>query len=187
MKWVSHLKTINHHKRLVMELCFRAGLYRQGLMHDLSKYSPVEFLVGAKYFQGNRSPNAAEREAKGYTSAWLHHKGRNKHHLEYWIDYSLDEGTPMTGMKMPVNYVVEMFCDRVAACKTYKKDAYTDGDAYAYYLHSKPHYLIHPDTARLLEFLLKMLRDNGEEKTLLYIKHRLLKNHSHNGRKQYGS
>ena len=91
MKWLEHLKTINHHKRLVMELCFKAGLYRQGLMHDLSKYTPVEFLVGARYYQGHRSPNAAEREIKGYSSAWLHHKGRNKHHLEYWIDYSLDD------------------------------------------------------------------------------------------------
>ena len=69
VKWVEHLKTINHHKKLVMELCFRLGLYGQGIMHDLSKYSPTEFLVGAKYYQGNRSPNAAEREDNGYTSA----------------------------------------------------------------------------------------------------------------------
>ena len=70
MKWLEHLKTINHHKRLVMELCFKLGLYRQGLLHDMSKYSPTEFLVAAKYYQGTRSPNAAEREAKGYTSAF---------------------------------------------------------------------------------------------------------------------
>ena len=102
MKSIEHLKTINRHKLTVMKLCFKAGLYRQGLLHDLSKYTPVEFLTGARYYQGTRSPNAAEREIRGYSSAWLHHKGRNKHHLEYWIDYSLDEGSPMTGMKMPV-------------------------------------------------------------------------------------
>ncbi len=175
MKWLQHLKTINKHKLTVMQLCFKAGLYKQGLLHDLSKYSPVEFLVGAKYYQGNRSPNAAEREQKGYSSAWLHHKGRNKHHLEYWIDYSLDEGTPMTGMKMPVKYVVEMFCDRVAACKVYKKEQYTDASAYEYFDKSRDHYLVHPDTAKLLEFLLKMLRDNGEEKTFLYIRYKLMR------------
>ena len=82
------MKTINHHKWLVMKYCFRLGMYKQGLLHDLSKYSPVEFMVGVKYYQGTRSPNTAEREAKGYTSAWLHHKGRNKHHLEYWLDYA---------------------------------------------------------------------------------------------------
>ena len=91
------------------------------------------------------------------------------------IDYSLEEGHQMTGMKMPTKYVVEMFCDRVAACKNYRGNAYTDGDAYDYYQRSKDHYLIHPQTAALLEFLLKMLRDNGEEKTLLYIKYRILR------------
>ncbi len=176
MKWLKHLKTINHHKRLVMELCFRVGLYRQGLMHDMSKYSPTEFLVGAKYYQGNRSPNSAEKDAKGYTSAWLHHKGRNKHHMEYWIDYSLDKGHKMEGMKMPVKYVVEMFCDRVAACKTYHGKAYKDSDAYDYYLKSRSHYIIHPETDKLLETLLKMLSEKGEEKTIRYIRRNVLKN-----------
>ena len=70
-----HFKTITHHKLLVMDGCFRVGLFKQGLLHDLSKYTPTEFLVGAKYYQGDRSPNNAEREDIGYSSAWLHHKG----------------------------------------------------------------------------------------------------------------
>ncbi len=173
MKWLDHLRTINRHKREVMRLCFKAGLYKQGLLHDMSKYSPVEFLVGAKYYQGNRSPNDAERKDKGYSSAWLHHKGRNKHHLEYWIDYSAGEGHEMTGMKMPVKYVVEMFCDRVAACKVYLGDAYNDASAYDYYMKSKSHYIIHPSTAALLERLLRMLRDKGEDETLSFIRTKL--------------
>lgn len=176
MKWLAHLKTINHHKKLVMELCFKLGLYGQGLRHDLSKYSPTEFLVGAKYYQGNRSPNAAEREDKGYTSAWLHHKGRNKHHIEYWIDYGLDDDSTMIGMKMPVRYVVEMFCDRVAASKTYKGKNYKDSDPYNYYLKSRSHYIIHPQTDALLEKMLKMLSEQGEEKTLGYIRTVILRN-----------
>ena len=110
MNWYKHLKTINHHKWLVMKNCFRVGLYKQGLLHDLSKYSWTEFSVGVKYYQGDRSPNDAEREDKGYTSAWLHHKGRNKHHLEYWVDYSTDHSGALAGCKMPEKYVVEMFC-----------------------------------------------------------------------------
>ena len=89
MKVWKHFCTITHHKILVMKHCFRIGLYWQGLMHDMSKYSPAEFIPGCRYYQGYRSPNNAEREAKGYSSAWLHHKGRNKHHYEYWIDYGL--------------------------------------------------------------------------------------------------
>lgn len=76
MKPWQHFKTITRHRLLVMVNCFRIGLIRQGLTHDLSKYSPTEFWTGAKYYQGIRSPNAAEREKKGYSAAWLHHKGR---------------------------------------------------------------------------------------------------------------
>ena len=126
MKAWKHFCTITHHKWLVMKGCFKVGLYRQGLFHDMSKYSPAEFLVGCKYFQGNKSPNNAEREAKGYSSAWLHHKGRNKHHLEYWIDYAMPPEKGMTGMRMPDKYVVEMFMDRIAASKVYQKEKYTD-------------------------------------------------------------
>ena len=75
-----HFKTVHHHRALVREGCFRVGLYWQGLTHDLSKYSPTEFLRGAHYYQGTRSPNAAEREEKCYSEAWMHHKGRNRHH-----------------------------------------------------------------------------------------------------------
>ena len=114
-----HFQTITYHRRLVRQSCFRVGLYWQGLTHDLSKYSLTEFLVGAKYFQGDCSPNNAEKEEKGYSSSWLHHKGRNKHHFEYWIDYSMpgSKGPLLIGMKMPLRYVVEMFMDRIAACK----------------------------------------------------------------------
>ena len=171
-----HLKTITAHKLRVMKFCFRVGLYRQGLLHDLSKYGPTEFLVGAKYFRGYRSPNEIERLEKGCSSAWLHHKGRNKHHLEYWIDYSLQKGEKMCGMEMPVNYVVEMFCDRVAASQIYSKDAYTDAGPWEYYDRSRDNYIIHPNTAALLEQLLMMLRDEGEEATFAYIRTHVLKN-----------
>lgn len=176
MKWFSHLKTINHHKWLVMKHCFQCGLYKQGLLHDLSKYSWTEFSVGVKYYQGNRSPNNAEREAKGYTSAWLHHKGRNKHHLEYWIDYSLNPEEGLAGMEMPVNYVVEMFCDRIAACKNYNPDTYTEDAPLAYYERGKNKYPMHPNTRALLEKLLHMLAEEGEAKTFAYIRLEVLKN-----------
>ena len=100
MKALQHLKTINHHKWLVCQGCFKVGLYKQGLLHDLSKYSPTEFLVGCKFYQGTRSPNNAEREVKGYSAAWLHHKGRNRHHYEYWLDYSTDPNEGIIGMKI---------------------------------------------------------------------------------------
>lgn len=175
MKALKHFHTITKHKILVMKECFCVGLYRQGLLHDLSKYSWTEFRVGCRYYQGNRSPNNAEREDKGYSSAWLHHKGRNKHHYEYWIDYGLDGSAVLAGMKMPVRYVVEMFLDRIAACKVYKGDKYKDSDPLDYYMNGKAGELMHQETRELLEKLLHMLAKQGEEKTYQYIRQEVLK------------
>lgn len=177
MKALQHLRTINHHKRLVMEHCFKVGLYKQGLLHDLSKYTPSEFFVGCKYYQGTRSPNNAEREDRGYSSAWLHHKGRNKHHYEYWIDYSSDREEGLVGQKMPTKYVVEMFMDRLAASKTYQGENYTDSHPLTYYEEGAAHLgnMIHPDTVRLLRHLLEMLAREGEERTFAYIRKKVLK------------
>lgn len=174
-KFCGHLKTIIHHKNLVRKYCFKAGLYRQGIFHDMSKFSPAEFWVGVRYFQGYRSPNNAQREDIGLSTAWLHHKGRNKHHLEYWIDYSLEDKGHLTGMKMPKRYVVEMFCDRLSACRTYQGDAYKDDSALKYYKKGRAHYLLHPDSAALLEQLLRMNAEKGEDETFKYIRETVLK------------
>jgi hypothetical protein len=171
---VMHFATITKHRHLVRKYCFMAGLYWQGLTHDLSKYSPAEFLAGARYYQGNRSPNNAEREATGVSKAWLHHKGRNKHHLEYWVDYGLGDSVGLQGMLMPVNLVVEMFCDRIAACIVYQKEEYTDASPYEYYERGRKHLLLHPRTRKLLERMLRMLKERGEEETFRYIRRHIL-------------
>lgn len=172
----AHFKTITHHRHLVRKGCFRVGLYRQGLLHDLSKYSPSEFLVGAKYYQGTRSPNNAEREDIGFSSAWLHHKGRNRHHYEYWIDYSLKAGPGgMLPCPMPDKYIAEMIMDRIAACKTYQGKDYTDKSPLDYYLQGRDPAPLHPYTRKNLEFLLRMLAEKGEDKTFYYIKYIFLK------------
>lgn len=165
-----HFCTINQHKFLVMKYCFRVGLYKQGLLHDLSKYSPCEFLVGCRYFQGDRSPNNSEREAKGCSTAWLHHKGRNKHHYEYWMDYGLRPEDGICGMKMPDRYIFEMFLDRIAASKTYKKEEYTDRCPLEYYEKGCSAQFLHPHTKKVLEKLLQMLAEEGEERTFSYLK-----------------
>lgn len=175
MKIWRHFCTITQHRLLVMKYCFKIGLYWQGVTHDLSKYSPAEFLPGCRYYQGYRSPNNAEREVKGYSSAWLHHKGRNKHHYEYWIDYSLKTGNGLAGMKMPTKYVAEMMMDRIAASRIYKKEAYDQHQPLAYYEQGKEAYVIHEETRELLEYLLHMLSRYGEKKTLAYIRRNLVR------------
>lgn len=172
MRAIEHFKTITHHRHLVRQYCFRLGLYYQGLTHDLSKYSPSEFWRGVKYYQGYRSPNDAERRENGVSLAWLHHKGRNRHHFEYWIDYCIgsDGKVYMGGCKMPLKYVAEMFCDRIAACKVYQGDKYTDASAYDYYEKSRGHILIHPETDELIGKMLLVLKEQGEDAAFDYVR-----------------
>ena len=157
-----HLGTVNRHRRAVRRHCRKAGIFWQGLVHDLSKFSPTEFFAGAKYYQGNRSPNEAERETLGYSAAWMHHKGRNKHHWEYWRD--IDPVTHVYApVEMPVRYAAEMFCDRVAASKIYRGNAYRDGDALSYFERGHAKDRMHPATSALLSAWLKLLADEGED------------------------
>ena len=144
----------------------KPSLFRRCSLHLFLHMSVNSYGI---YYQGDHSPNEAEREARGYSSAWLHHKGRNKHHLEYWIDYSTNK-SGMAGMKMPLRYVCEMVCDRVAASRIYLGDRYTDASPWEYYDRSKGHYMLHPETRALLEKLLKMVRDLGQERTFAYMK-----------------
>ena len=158
---IRHFRVITRHRHRVILHCFRAGIGLQGLFHDLSKYSPTEFFMGVRYYQGQRSPNEAEREEQGYSLAWMHHKGRNRHHFEYWVDVN-----PKTKLyepvEMPINFLIEMFCDRVAACKIYKGKDYKDDAALLYYLRGNAKNIMHPNTAAELERLLQLLADKGE-------------------------
>jgi len=175
MKFWGHLKTVTHHRWLVMVGCFRMGLIWRGLTHDLSKFSPTEFFVGVRYYQGNRSPNGVERREKGYSKAWMHHKGRNRHHYEYWTDFNPVTRT-YTAVPMPRKYLAEMVADRIAACKTYQKKAYTAGSALAYFMQSVDRGLMHETTRKQLEYILTMLQEKGEKETFRYLRRSVLKN-----------
>lgn len=170
MNFAGHFLTITKHRHMVIYHAFKAGIPLRGLLHDLSKYSPTEFLAGAKYYQGGlRSPNEGERNAYGYSLAWMHHKGRNRHHFEYWTDYDFKTKL-VTPVKMPLVFVKEMFCDRVAASKIYQKENYTPAHPLEYFLCGKPRRNIHPETSELIEYLLTYLKEHGEEETFKYIK-----------------
>ncbi|MBE7050597.1 MAG: catalase [Ruminococcaceae bacterium] len=169
---IKHFKVITKHRHKVIQHCAKCGILWQGLRHDLSKYSPSEFWRGAKYFQGDKSPNEGERKKHGHSLAWIHHQGRNKHHFEYWKDYS-PETRMLSPVKMPYKYVAEMFCDRVAASKIYQGKNYKDSHPIEYFMRAKGKRLIHPDTSDELEILLQMLSDKGEEETFRFIKKRI--------------
>lgn len=111
-----HFRKIQTHRKWVRYYCWNCGLFWQGITHDLSKYSPSEFLESVRYYQGDSSPITAAKKANGYSSAWLHHRGRNKHHWAYWMDNFDDGGENLV---MPFKYFLEMVCDFLGACRTY--------------------------------------------------------------------
>ena len=154
---------------MVIRHCAKTGILWQGLRHDLSKYSLAEFIPGAKYYLGYKSPTEAERMEIGYSAAWMHHKGRNKHHFEYWTDYN-PQTKKMSPVEMPLRYVKEMFCDRVAAGKIYLGKNYTNDNPINYFMNGNVRYVMHPNTAKVLGEWLLMLQQRGEKETFAYIK-----------------
>lgn len=172
-KFFGHLRTVNRHRAMVRKLCFKCGLYWRGLTHDLSKYSPVEFLNGVKFYTGTKSPHYGERAEYGYSKAWLNHKGRNKHHGEYWQDIRPNGKTEP--IEMPDIYFVEMICDRVAAAMIYNGKNYDDSCPIKYWLSHKDENQFHPKTQELLEKWLWHIADVGHDEALKHLKLYLIK------------
>lgn len=159
-KLIKHLRIVGIHRRYVRRLCFKMGLFAQGLLHDLSKYSPTELKI-CKYYVGDRSPHEVCREQTGGSVAWIHHYHKNKHHYQAWWD--TNEADEIVPMKMPYKYVIEMFCDRVAACKAYQGKNFKKEAAWNYYMKKDAgHKVMHADTEYLLKKLLWNLHEMGE-------------------------
>lgn len=169
MNPLGHFITITRHRHRVIKLCAKAGILRRGLVHDLSKYSPTEFIEGARFYLGDRSPTEAERREYGYSKAWLHHKGRNRHHFEYWTDYN-PKTRKIEPVEMPLIYLKEMFCDRIAAGQIYLGEKYTDNNPLEYFLNGNARLFMHPNTAKTLEEWFRMLQKEGAKKTFAYVK-----------------
>lgn len=158
-KFFMHLHTVNKHRFEVFKLCCKVGIPFQGFTHDLSKYSYVEFKESVKYYtDGTVSPLTTSKKINGYSEAWLHHFGRNKHHFEYWYDYSAREKMPI----IPFKYMLEMICDRIAASKIYYKDKYNDSKPYEYFMARKDKYILNNKLKDFLEEIFLSLKDNGE-------------------------
>ena len=167
-KFFGHLKTVLIHRHLVFKYCCKAGIPLQGLVHDLSKFSPSEFGPSVRYFQGTSSPIGQERRTKGYSSAWLHHKAINRHHWEYWVEFR-DDGSELY-VKMPINYLKEMLCDWLSAGKTYNPGTWQPDYPLKYFLNHESSYKLNPETKAFALKVLHMFRDEGEEKTLNWLR-----------------
>ena len=156
-----HFKVISKHKFIVMMECIKCGQVWRGINHDNSKFGFTEFVASARNFQGTRSPIDAEKEKYGYSIAWQHHKGHNPHHWEYWIDNVGERKNDP--VPMPYRYIIEMVCDWVGAGKVYSKEKWTPQEPAKYYQKMKSKRIIHPDTMKIVEYLLATISASGLE------------------------
>ena len=159
-KAFKHWRVVRRHRRYVRKYCFKAGLYFQGLTHDLSKYSPIEFIESVKYFTGTHSPIDECKKYNEYSKAWMHHKSHNKHHREYWTD-NYDKGT--TCIKMPWKYALECFCDYLGAGQAYNDGVEDAEKELAWWEANRLKMKINNETADLLNFLFILYDIRGSE------------------------
>ena len=156
-KIFGHLKTVTKHRWIVFKLACKVGIPWRGFVHDLSKFSPTEFFESVKYYNGDRSPLHVCREHKGYSESWLHHKGRNKHHLEYWIDTT----SPVVAAVVPYKYIVETVCDNLSAGIVYKGKDWKQDTVYNYWMKAKEHVIVNPKTENFLTAVFTSVKENG--------------------------
>lgn len=133
-KYIKYLKYLLEHKKNVFKICWRKGQYIHAFTHDLSKFSPQEFIPYARWFYGEYGVNyqcSLEDEENSlvrhnklkqeFEEAWEHHQLRNKHHFNYWT-YDIDKyyNIPFIGLKdcklqtprlMPAKYIKQMIID----------------------------------------------------------------------------
>ena len=160
---IQHFKLISHHKWIVFKLCCKIGQPWRGLVHDLSKYSPTEFGESIQYYVGTHSPIIEAKKEKGYSKAWLHHKGRNKHHVEYWIDRQAPDATPI----MPYSYAAEMICDKLAAGIIYMGKEWTKEAELAYWEEKEKDKLeMNPKIRDFITAIMSEVAQNGMDQTL---------------------
>lgn len=155
-----YFMTVCRHKAVVFHECHACGITWQGIVHDLSKFSRDEFISSAKYYCEDKSPHYGDAEENGYSLAWLHHKGCNKHHWEFWTDFNEEDGSIKVN-KIPYNYVVEMVCDWIGAGKVYNKDKWTQSSPFDYYRKVRSGRHFHADTEGLILRFLRCIEEKG--------------------------
>jgi len=169
----THFKTVIKHKKEVFKGCCELGIPVQGLIHDLSKFSPTEFGEGKKFYVGTSSPIDEAKRVQGYSAAWLHHKGRNKHHWEYWTDWEDRNGAKPIARKIPFKYCLESLADYIGAGKAYEGKAWTRIAPLRRWIKFNEKYLYHHETRILMTLLMKGYSNNTLTKErLTYLKER---------------
>ena len=135
-----HWGLVNRHRFRVWVNGIHCGIGWHCFFHDLSKYTPREFLTSVKNYVGTHSPVYEERLKNDYFSfICQHHTKRNKHHWEYWTDYF--EGN-ILAMTMPYKYATEYVCDMLSASYCYDPKHFSSRKTLDYFTSRSDHYYL---------------------------------------------
>ena len=157
--FLKHLHTVNKHRFFVFLNCCRCGIPWRGFVHDLSKYSPKEFIISARNYSGKRSPIANERiEENGYSKAFIHHTRKNRHHYEYWVDVTLGD---IVLSPMPYKFALECCCDIISASRVYNGKNFTRDLPLAFHNRVKDRSMMHSATKEFINEVLTRYKDSG--------------------------
>ena len=159
MNFFKHLKVVLKHKHNVLRYASKLGIFWTGLVHDLTKFSPTEFNRSVKYFDGRRSPTIIERKSHdNFSYICVAHTGRNKHHWQYWVDYTRDD---IVVNVIPYKHALEYVADVLSASKVYNPKDFTLMVAHDYFKEHSKTYLMHPATKEFILWTIKEAYDNG--------------------------
>ena len=114
-KYLHYLKYVLVHKWWVMVECFKVGLFWRGIVHDMSKFLPSEFIPYARFFHGKkvRSKTGYYKPTDtgdlAFDMAWFRHQKRNDHHWQWWVLPEDERGVKLLPMSEEAR--LEMLCD----------------------------------------------------------------------------
>ena len=167
-----HLKTVLKHKYWVFRYAWMAGIPFRGIIHDFSKFSPTEFCKSVKWYNGKQSPVACEREVMGFSEIWLHHRGHNSHHFEYWVywvdkdkDKDLGDGGVIVPI-MPFKDALEMVCDWLGAGRAYLGTDFSMTKQIEYFDRATNSPFIHPQTKLFVWLMYQGLANASDKKAM---------------------
>lgn len=153
--YLKYLWAVLRHKWFVFLECYKLGIPWLGIIHDLSKFLPSEFVPYARHFYGPASHHSDEtHEAVGicddpaFDLAWLHHQHRNKHHWQRWL-LTMDSARgsdKIVALPMPDRYRKEMLADWRGA-----GHAYGNSDTVGWYVKNSAQIQIHGATRDWIE------------------------------------
>jgi hypothetical protein len=152
-KYFNYFKTICIHKWYVFVECCKLGIFWQGIIHDLSKFSLYEFILSAQYYHDGKNDTA-------YQEAWLHHKGHNKHHWEYWVDWDSFTGDYIL-IHIPSKYLKEICADMIGASKAYNKGKYNKKEPLIYFKNNCQGWKIKTEDREFIANMLKEIELNN--------------------------